>query len=336
MSSIVPDGAAVAKPRFLEQVRTILRTRHYSRRTEEAYVGWMRRFILFHGKRHPQELGGEEVAAFLNHLGAEQSVAAATQNQALNALVFLYEVVLERKLGSLEGLQRVRRPPKLPVVLTREEVQAILQELDGQYRLMGDLLYGSGLRLLECLQLRAKDVDFRSLSITLRHAKGGKDRVTMLPMATAGPLRAHLEEVQAAHERDLASGYGEVWLPEAFARKNRGAARSWAWQWVFPAERRSIDPRGGSEEGEAVERRHHVGERNLQKAVKGAVRRAKVAKPASCHTFRHSFATHLLENGYDIRTVQELLGHKDVSTTMIYTHVLNKPGLGVRSPLDVA
>ena len=317
-----------AKPKFLDGVRTILRTRHYSLRTEEVYLGWMRRFILFHRKRHPAEMGGAEVAAFLNHLAGSRSVAAATQNQALNALLFLYRVVLERELGVLEGLERVQRPPKLPVVLERGEVEAVLTGLTGQYRLMGELLYGSGLRLLECLRLRVKDVDLRYLQITLRQAKGGKDRVTMLPVKVVPALREHLEKVQAAHARELAAGFGTVWLPEAYERKNPGALRAWAWQWVFPAERRSLDPLSGREQ------RHHVGEKNLQNAVKVAVRKAGIAKAASCHTLRHSFATHLLENGYDIRTVQELLGHKDVATTMIYTHVLNRPGLGVRSPLD--
>jgi integron integrase len=324
----LPNRSDDAKPKLLERVRTILRARHYSLRTEEAYLGWMRRFILFHGKRHPEEMGEAEVAAFLNHLAGERAVAAATQNQALNALLFLYEAVLERKLGVVEGLQRVKRPPKLPVVLEKGEVKAVLRELQGQYRLMGELLYGSGLRLLECLRLRVKDVDFAYLQITLRHAKSGKDRVTMLPVRVVPGLREHLERVRAAHERELADGFGTVWLPEAYERKNPGAVREWAWQWIFPAEKRSVDPVSGREQ------RHHVGEKNLQNAVKVAVQKARIAKAASCHTFRHSFATHLLENGYDIRTVQELLGHKDVTTTMIYTHVLNRPGIAVRSPLD--
>ena len=334
MPVTLPDKSERAKPKLLEQVRTILRTRHYSLRTEEAYLDWIRRFILFHGKRHPQELGEAEVSAFLNDLATRLQVAASTQNQALSAIVFLYATVLERPLGRFEGLQRVTRPPKLPTVLTKAEVQAVLAQMNGPYRLMADLLYGSGLRLLECLRLRVKDVDFATLQITLRDAKGGKDRITMLPVMVAPALREHLARVKAVHERELAAGFGTVWLPDAYARKNPAAMRQWAWQWVFPAEKRSIDPRGESADSQPVAHRHHVGEKNLQNAVKKAVRASGVAKPASCHTFRHSFATHLLEAGYDIRTVQELLGHKDVSTTMIYTHVLNRPGLAVRSPLD--
>lgn len=360
MATSLPAADEAAKPKFMEQVRAILRTRHYSLRTEEAYLGWIRRFIVFHARRgteatagipgqesqagsvrylwrHPQEMGEREVAAFLNHLANEGGVAAATQNQALNGLLFLYQVVLERELGVVEGLQRVRRLPKLPVVLDREEIQAVLKELNGQYRLMAELLYGSGLRLLECLRLRVKDVDLASLRISVRGGKGGKDRVTMLPVSVVSALREHLQRVKAIHERELAAGFGTVWLPEAYGRKNPGAARAWAWQWVFPTEKRSVDPRAAAVGGVSVPpQRHHVGEKNLQNAVKLAVQKSRIAKAASCHTFRHSFATHLLENGYDIRTVQELLGHKDVSTTMIYTHVLNRPGIGVRSPLDLA
>jgi integron integrase len=317
MGNTIPILPAPAKPKFLDRVREILRVRHYSLRTEEAYLGWMRRYILFHGKRHSREMGAREVAAFLNYLANERTVAAATQNQALNALLFLYEIVLERKLGAIEGLQRVRRPPKLPVVLSKREVRAVLAQMHGQYRLMGELL----LRLLECLRLRVKDVDLEYLQIRLRNAKGGKDRVTMLPVGVVPALRAHLDEVKVAHEGELAAGFGTVWLPDAYARKNPGAARQWAWQWVFPANKRSLDPRALPGSAEALPQRHHVSEKNLQNAIKMAVRRSGLAKAASCHTLRHSFATHLLENGYDIRTVQEFLGHKDVSTTMIYTHV---------------
>jgi integron integrase len=316
------------KPKLLDQVRQLLRLRHYSLRTEEAYLAWMKRFILFHGKRHPRELDERDISAFLTSLAVEGKVAASTQNQALSALLFLYKEVLGRELAFIGGVVRVKRPPKLPVVLSPAEVRAVLAQLSGQYRLMAELLYGSGLRLLECLRLRVKDVDFQYLQIVVRDSKGGKDRRTMLPVSVVPPLRDHLEAVKRRHEEDLASGFGKVHLPGALERKMPNASREWAWQYVFPADKRSLDPRSG------VEQRHHVNEKNLQNAVKAAVRTAGVSKTASCHTLRHSFATHLLENGYDIRTVQELLGHKDVSTTMIYTHVLNKPGMGVRSPLD--
>jgi len=305
-----------------------MRLRHYSLRTEEAYVGWIRRYILFHGKRHPRDLAESDIAGFLSSLAVKGQVAASTQNQALNALLFLYKEVLRRELGFIGETVRVKRPAKLPVVLSRAEVRAVLEHLPGQYRLMGQLLYGSGLRLLECLRLRVKDVDLQYLHITVREPKGGKERKTMLPVSLAPALREHLENVRQRHQDDLAAGFGAVYLPGALERKLPGASREWAWQYVFPAERRSIDPRTG------FERRHHVNEKNLQNAVKAAVRKARLSKAASCHTFRHSFATHLLENGHDIRTVQELLGHKDVSTTMVYTHVLNRPGIGVKSPLD--
>jgi integron integrase len=316
------------KPKLLDQVRQLMRLRHYSLRTEEAYVGWIRRYILFHGKRHPRELGESDIAKFLSNLAVEGRVAASTQNQALNALLFLYKEVLRRELGFIGETVRVKRPAKLPVVLSRSEVKAVLEHLPGDYKLMGQLLYGAGLRLLECLRLRVKDVDLHYLHITVRDPKGDRERKTMLPVSLAAPLREHLAKVKARHQQDLARGFGSVHLPGALERKRPGASREWAWQYVFPAERRSIDPRTGAE------RRHHVNEKNLQNAVKTAVRKARLSKTASCHTLRHSFATHLLENGYDIRTVQELLGHKDVSTTMIYTHVLNKPGIGVKSPLD--
>ena len=305
-----------------------MRLRHYSLRTEDAYVGWIRRYILFHAKRHPLELNETHVSEFLSNLAINRHVAASTQNQALNALLFLYKEVLQRELGFIGNALRVKRPPKVPVVLSPAEVRAVLSQLDGQYRLMAQLLYGSGLRLLECLRLRVKDVDLHYLHITVRDPKGGRERKTMLPVSLAGLVRQHLEKVKRRHEQDLAEGFGSVYLPDALERKIPSASREWAWQYVFPAERRSRDPRTG------IERRHHVNEKNLQNAVKAAVRKSRVSKRASCHTLRHSFATHLLENGYDIRTVQELLGHKDVSTTMIYTHVLNRPGIGVKSPLD--
>jgi integron integrase len=299
-----------------------------SRRTEEAYVGWIRRFILANGKRHPRSLGALEVEAFLTRMATEGKVAASTQNQALSGLLFLYREVLGIELPWMEEIRRAKRPQRLPVVLTREEVQALFDELDGLDWLMASLLYGSGLRLMECIRLRVKDLDFARGELTVRQGKGGKDRRTMLPARLRDPLQAQLREVRRVHRRDLDAGFGEVWLPDALARKYLGAAREWAWQYVFPARRRSADPRTG------VVRRHHADESALQRAVKSAVRRAGIDKPATCHTLRHSFATHLLEDGYDIRTIQELLGHKDVTTTQIYTHVLNRGGRGVRSPLD--
>jgi len=328
MSSFLPAAPEQSKPKLLDRVRELMRLRHYSLRTEEAYIGWIRRYILFHGKRHPNELDEQYVSQFLTSLAINGRVAAATQNQALNAILFLYKEVLQRQLGFVGNALRVKRAPKVPVVLSPSEARAILAQLQGQYRLMAQLLYGSGLRLLECVRLRVKDVDLHYLHITVRDPKGGRERKTMLPVSLAAPLREHLHRVKARHEQDLAEGFGSVYLPTALERKIPSASREWAWQYVFPAERRSIDPRTG------IERRHHVNEKNLQNAVKAAVRKSQVPKRASCHTLRHSFATHLLENGYDIRTVQELLGHKDVSTTMIYTHVLNRPGLAVKSPLD--
>jgi len=299
-------------------------------RTEELYLHWIRRFILFHRKRHPDEMGEEEIAAFLSHLAIDGHVAASTQNQAFSALLFLYQQVLDRKLDYLAGVERVKRPPKLPVVLTRKEAQLVIAHLPADYRLMAELLYGSGLRLLECLRLRVKDIDFGYEQITVRDGKGMRERITLLPARLKGPLREHLQRVKEIHRRDLGHGAGAVYLPFALKRKYPRAARDWRWQWVFPAAKRSVDPRSGEV------RRHHMHEKNLQNAVKQAIYATGVPKAASCHTFRHSFATHLLEAGYDIRTVQELLGHRDVSTTMIYTHVLNKPGLNVRSPLDAA
>jgi len=325
----VPEMPEIMPRRMLSDVvHEKLRAGHYSRRTEEAYLGWIRRFIHFHHGRHPRELREPEVVAFLEDLAGPGKVSASTQNQALNALSFLYSHVLEQKLGSLGTFARARRPERLPVVLSREEVRLLLKHLDGSMRLIGELLYGCGLRLLEGLRLRIKDVDFARLQITVRGGKGDKDRVTMLPVSVAERLREHLEGVKRLHEDELKAGRGEVWLPEALDRKFRGAAQSWAWQWVFPARQLSKDPESGRI------RRHHVHENAVQKAVQAAVKKCGLAKRATCHTLRHSFATHLLENGYDIRTVQDLLGHKDVSTTQIYTHVMQKPGIGVRSPLD--
>jgi integron integrase len=315
-------------PRLLDQVRAEVRLRHYSRRTEEAYVQWIRRYILFHDKRHPMTLDGSHVALFLTHLAREEGVSASTQNQALNAIAFLYRRVLRRDLESIERFVRAHKPRRLPVVLTPAEVQSLLDHLAGTPRLVASLLYGAGLRLLEAVQLRVKDVDFEVREIRVRQAKGRKDRVTPLPAACIAPLREHLLGVRAAFERDLRDGLGGVVLPDALGRKYPNAGREWAWQWVFPASRRYRDP------VERIQRRHHLHETVVQRAVKGAVRAAGIAKPAGCHTLRHSFATQLIASGYDIRTVQELLGHRNVRTTMIYTHILNRGGAGVRSPLD--
>ena len=316
------------KPRLLDRVRQALQARHGSRRTEKAYVAWIRRFIIFHGKRHPAEMGAAEITQFLTSLAVEGNVAASTQNQALSALLFLYRHVLEQELPWLDGVVRAKRAARLPVVLTREEVRAILRQLQGPPRLMAILLYGAGLRLLECAHLRVKDVDFAANQIVVRAGKGDRDRVTMLPGAVKADLARHLEFVKTQHETDLQRGAGWVELPWALARKYPNAGREWGWQWVFPATRIYVDRVTGQR------RRHHLHESVLQRAVKDAVRAAGIPKRASCHTFRHSFATHLLEDGHDIRTVQELLGHRDVSTTMIYTHVLNRGPAGVRSPAD--
>lgn len=312
---------------FLEQVRQSFRVRHYSIRTEESYLMWIRRFILFHGKRHPREMGEREVAAFLTHLAVNQDVAANTQNQALNALVYLYRVVLERPLQQIQGVTRAKKPQRIPLVLTQEEVARVLSHLEGKYWLIACLQYGSGLRLLESVRLRVMDLDFDRQAIYVRDGKGGKDRVVTLASELIEPLRRHLESVRTTHDRDLSAGFGEVYLPHALERKYPNANREWKWQYVFPSGRRSIDPRSGKE------RRHHLDESLVQKAVKTAVQRAAINKKAGCHTFRHSFATHLLERGMDIRTVQEQLGHKDVRTTQIYTHVINRGGSAVVSPL---
>jgi len=323
------DSTPPQQPKLLDRLRDAIRLRHYSIRTEQAYLQWVRRFIIFHKKRHPDEMGPSEVEGFLTHLAVEGRVAAATQNQALNAIVFLYKELLKRDLGQFEHLVWAKRNPRVPVVLTVDEVKAVLGRIDGVTGLMARVLYGSGLRLMECCQLRVKDVDFAYRQITVRDGKGRKDRVTVLPVSLVEPLKTHLKGVKPVHDQDLADGFGAVYLPNALERKYPNANRECGWQYVFPASKRSVDPRSG------VMRRHHVDPSMLQRAVKTAVRAAELTKPATCHTFRHSFATHLLANGSDIRTVQELLGHQDVSTTMIYTHVLKQGGLGVKSPLDL-
>jgi len=323
---------AKSAPKLLDRVRQTLRTNRYSPHTESAYVDWIKRYIRFHGVRHPQEMGAEEVKAFLSHLAIKMNVAASTQNQAFSALLFLYQEVLKQRLPWIDDIVRSKRPKKVPVVFTQDEARAVLSRMTGTSRLMAHLLYGSGLRVMECVRLRVKDVDLGYLQITLREGKGGRDRRTMVPVFLVEALQKQIAKVAELHREDLGAGAGEVNLPFALSRKYPNAAKELGWQYLFPASRRTIatDPMTGR----TWEQRHHIDERILQRTVKQAIREAGINKPASCHTFRHSFATHLLENGYDIRTVQELLGHKDVSTTMIYTHVLNKPGLGVRSPLD--
>ncbi|MBL8094491.1 MAG: integron integrase [Anaerolineales bacterium] len=321
-------GVSPPSARLLDQIRAATRTRHYSIRTEDSYCDWARRFILFNGKRHPSQMGVPEINAFLSHLAVSDQVAASTQNQALNALVFMYRYVLYQDLEGDINPIRAKAPERLPVVLTRAEVRAVMDQLSGQQLLMAQILYGGGLRLLECLRLRVKDIDFAQRQIVVRDGKGMKDRLTMLPTGLIEPLRAQLEDVRGLHAQDLELGLGNVYLPFALERKHPGASRDWIWQYIFPARRIAPDPRTGKL------RRHHFDETVLQRAVKAAAQKAGIEKRVGCHTLRHSFATHLLENGYDIRTVQELLGHKDVKTTMIYTHVLNRGPRGVRSPLD--
>lgn len=318
----------MSEPRLLDQVRDALRVRHYSLRTEEDYLQWIKRFILFHGKQHPRVLGEKEIAGFLTHLAVHQHVAAATQNQALSAILFLYKQVLKVELDWLENVVRARRPKRLPTVLTREETARLLSQLDGSPGLVARIMYGAGLRILEALRLRVKDVDFGYRQITVRQGKGNKDRITLLPDSVIPLLQAHLEKVKALHDADLAEGFGTVALPDALARKFPNAKREWIWQYVFPSGNRSRDPRSGEI------RRHHLDEKNIQRRIRLAAQRARIFKRVTSHTLRHCFATHLLEGGYDIRTIQDLLGHKDVNTTLIYTHVLNKGGKGVRSPLD--
>jgi integron integrase len=318
----------VRTPKLMDQLSRALRTRRYAKRTEEAYCYWVRRFIRFHGLRHPSELAEPEINAFLTHLAVEEKVAASTQTQALSALLFLYRFVIGYEIGELQEIVRAPKSVRLPVVLTKDEVAAVLAELNGDVGIIASLLYGSGLRLMECLRLRVQDIDFTRNEIVVRNGKGAKDRVTCLPQSVSTRLQRHLEKVRAIHQKDLTEGWGRVELPSALSRKYPNAAAEWGWQWVFPQQTRWRNDKT-REQG-----RHHIHETIVQRSTKEAVRRAGIAKHAGCHTLRHSFATHLLEAGYDIRTIQELLGHRSLNTTMIYTHVLNQGGMGVRSPID--
>lgn len=321
-------GTGAPAPRLLDQVRARLRVKHYSLRTEHAYVGWIKRFVLANGKQHPRDLGAEEVERFLSTLAVDGQVTPSTQNQALSALLFLYREVLGIELPWMENVVRAKRPRKLPTVLSQAEVQRLLAQMDGRPWLLASVLYGTGLRLMECLRLRVKDVDFARNEILVRDGKGAKDRRTVLPKSLVEPLQRELERVRLLHDEDLRAGFGAVWLPHALARKYPNAARELGWQYLFPAASRSVDPRDG------MERRHHYDDGMLSRALKRARLQAGIAKPLSAHTLRHSFATHMIEAGYDIRTVQELLGHEDVATTQVYTHVLNRGAGGVLSPLD--
>jgi integron integrase len=313
---------------LMDQLRDALRSRRYSRRTEQAYCLWVRRYIRFHHMRHPRDMGEREINAFLTDLAVEKRVSASTQTQALSGVLFLYRNVIGYDVGDLGGVIRARKPKRMPVVMTRDEVRAVLAQMDGDTRLMAQLMYGTGMRLMECLRLRVLDIDFGCLEISVRDGKGAKDRVTVLPEALVPALRRQLKRAKAVHDRDLADGWGRVALPDALDRKYPAAPEEWRWQFVFPQQKRWVNPQTGQQG------RHHVHETILQREVRHAANRAGIVKHVGCHTFRHSFATHLLESGYDIRTIQELLGHKDLTTTMVYTHVLNKGGLGVKSPLD--
>jgi len=327
-SSIPAQSELSLKPRLLDQVRDCLRRRHYSLRTEKVYLGWIRRFILFHDKRHPVDMGASEVNAFLSHLARHDRVAASTQNQALSSLLFLYRHVLGSPLPWLDTMEHAKRPARLPTVLTQAEVKAVLGVMEGTHWLMASLLYGAGLRLLECLGLRIKDISFERRQLIIRDAKGGRDRVTVLPESLVPALEKHLERVRAFHNTDLHAGFGRVSLPFALERKYPRAGLLWGWQFAFPSSRICTSPYTGQQV------RYHCHPKTVQRAVAQAARAASITRPVTPHTFRHSFATHLLESGTDIRTVQTLLGHKDVATTMIYTHVMKQPGIGVRSPLD--
>jgi len=317
------------KPKLLDQVRTKIRVKHYSLRTEEAYVKWIKRYIWFHNKKHPIEMGEKEISEFLSHLAVNGNVAASTQNQAMCAIVFLYKQVLEKDLGEFQDLTWAKRPAKLPEVFTVDEIDNVMNKIEGIYKLMAILMYGAGLRLLECLRLRVKDVDFTYKKINVREGKGKKDRPTMLPEMAIPLLKKQLEKSKIQHEKDLKGGFGTVYLPYALSKKYINANREWGWQYIFPATKLSVDPRSG------IKQRHHFDESTVQKEFRKAFRSANISKHAGSHIFRHSFATHLLEAGYDIRTVQELLGHEDVSTTQIYTHVLNKGGVHIKSPADM-
>ncbi len=329
------DGQPSNPPRLLDRVRHAIRARHYSLRTEEAYVGWIRRYILFHNKRHPSEMGAAEINAFVTHLAVDGPVGASTQTQALSALLFLYRHVLHQDVPDLDTVIRAKRPGRLPTVLTRAEVRRVVGGMEGTPRLVATLLYGTGMRLLEGLRLRVKDLEFGNNRIVVRDTKGGEDRVVPFPAVVRAAMPTWLARVKRLHERDLADGFGTVHLPDAIATKFPGAEREWGWQYVFPGEHRSRDPRGKeSPTDPQPERRHHLHETVIQRALRRAVLDAGISRRVSCHTFRHSFATHPLEEGYDIRTIQELLGHRDVKTTMIYTHVLNRGGRGVQSPAD--
>ncbi|MBA4416287.1 MAG: integron integrase [Syntrophus sp. (in: bacteria)] len=322
------DIEPLASPPLLDQVRNLIRLKHYSIRTEQSYLSWIQRYLRFHNEKDPGEMRAQEIESFLSHLAVNLKVSSSTQNQAFNALLFLYREVLKKDLGESINAIRAKKPKHLPTVMTKEEAMRVIASIPFEYQLMAKLIYGSGLRLMECLRLRVKDIDFGNNQILVRDAKGMKDRITVLPNNLKESLQTHMEQVRLLHQDDLAKGYGRVYLPYALERKYKNASSEWGWQYLFPAKSLSKDPRSDEI------RRHHIHENGLQKAVKAAARSADIDKSVSVHTFRHCFATHLLEANYDIRTVQELLGHNDVSTTMIYTHVLNKPGLSVRSPLD--